>query len=460
MDNRKRDHSPRRPAQLASAAHRDYSPTARDTSGREARQSSRHYAHNNPNQRFGQRERSLEQPYRPQVSARLVSEQASDRRRHQGGQVPLGVNERRRGPGSAYPARADRAMQSTGRHDHDAMRGARSSRRHDGISARDAQGSERRSPGATHATRNAGQQRQRATSRPRGTGRSPRPSNLDARTIGNLSSGTNRYALGRPRHRNSYTYVRSNRARSNRIFTHSSWLERLMRTPVIVVVLVIALLGGGGFAVHSVNQQRAAEEAAQAEAAAEKKRLAAQKVNPFKLGIGAYPVSTPRSEWKQGTMPHLYQTDPAWAQLPYAGGTVKLNACGPTSLTMVYVYLTGRTDLDPGDMAAFADQNNYAPTGATEWSFMTTGASMLGLNSTALPLTRSAITQALANGSPVICSVLPGDFTAVGHYIVLKSIDDRGMVEVFDPNSPYNSARRWDIQRILTQTRNCWSFWV
>ncbi len=455
MDNRKRDYSPRRPAQLASAAHRNYSPTARETPGPEARQSSRPYAHNNPNQRFDQRGRSLEQPYRPQASARLASEQAPDRRRHQGGQVPLGVNERRRGSGSAYPARADRAMQSTGRHDHDAMRGARSSRRHDGISVRDAQGSGRRSPGTARATRGVEQRGQRATSRPQGTGCSPRPSNLGPRTIGNLSSGNNRYALGRPRHRNSYTHVRS-----NRIFTRSGWLERLMRTPVIVIVLAIALLGGGGFAIHFANQQRAAEEAAQAEAVAEKKRLAAQKVNPLRLGIGAYPVSTPRSEWKQGTMPHLYQTDPAWAQLPYAGGTVENNACGPTSLTMVYVYLTGRTDLDPGDMAAFADQNNFAPTGATEWSFMTTGASMLGLNSTALPITRNAITQALANGSPVICSVLPGDFTAVGHYIVLKSIDDRGMVEVFDPNSPYNSARRWDIQRILTQTRNCWSFWV
>ena len=60
-------------------------------------------------------------------------------------------------------------------------------------------------------------------------------------------------------------------------------------------------------------------------------------------------------------MPHLYQTDPAWANKSYAGGTVRANACGPTSLTMVYIYLTGRTDLDPGAMAAFADENNFAP---------------------------------------------------------------------------------------------------
>lgn len=426
MDNRKRDYSPRRPAQLASAAHRGHTPAARETSEQAPRRPSQPCANNNPSQRLGQRERSPEQPYRPQASARLASDQALDRRKFQGEQVPLGVNERRRGAGSAYPARVDRATQGAGRHERGGTRGA--------------QGAGRRNGDPTYRVRSAG--------------RPSRTSNLGPRTIGNLSS-SNAHAPGRSRRRGSYAYVRS-----NRIFTRSSWFERLMQTPVIVIILAIALLGGGGLAIHSANQQRAAEEAAQAEAKAEKKRLAAQKVHPLKLGIGAYPVSTPRSEWKQGTMPHLYQTDPAWSQLAYAGKTVGSNACGPTSLAMVYVYLTGRTDLDPGDMAAFADQNNFAPTGATEWSFMTTGASMLGLNSTALPITRSAVTQALANGSPVICSVSPGDFTAVGHYIVLKSIDARGMLEIFDPNSPYNSARRWDVQRVLTQTKNCWSFWV
>ncbi|MEE0703834.1 MAG: papain-like cysteine protease family protein [Collinsella sp.] len=248
--------------------------------------------------------------------------------------------------------------------------------------------------------------------------------------------------------------------RSNRIFARATWIDRLLQPRVIVAVLALVLVGGGGLAIYSSAQQRAAEEAAQAEAAAEKKRLANQAVNPNKLGVGAYAVSTPRSEWTQGTMPHLYQTDPAWANKSYAGGTVRANACGPTSLTMVYIYLTGRTDLDPGAMAAFADENNFAPTGATEWSFMTEGASMLGINSAYINPSRRDITNALANGRPVICSVSPGDFTTVGHYIVLRSIDDRGMVEVFDPNSPYNSARRWGIQEILNQTQACWSFWV
>ena len=93
-------------------------------------------------------------------------------------------------------------------------------------------------------------------------------------------------------------------------------------------------------------------------------------------------VSTPRSAWKQGSMPYLYQTDPLWSTKPYGGDTVRVNGCGPTCLSMVYIYLTGDTSLDPGQMSAYADQGNYAPTGATEWSFMTRGASGLGIAGT------------------------------------------------------------------------------
>ena len=81
-------------------------------------------------------------------------------------------------------------------------------------------------------------------------------------------------------------------------------------------------------------------------------------------------------------MPHIYQIDPAWSELPYAGGTIRENACGPTCLTMVYIFKTGHADKTPVDICALAEAGNYAPTGATEWSFMTGGAWQLGLNGT------------------------------------------------------------------------------
>lgn len=172
----------------------------------------------------------------------------------------------------------------------------------------------------------------------------------------------------------------------------------------------------------------------------------------------ATPVSTPRERWAQGVMPYLFQTDVAWADAPYAGGDVAANACGPTCMTMVYIYLTGGTSYDPASMAAFADANNYAPTGATEWSFMTQGAAQLGITGTAINPTRSVLTEQLAAGNPVILSVRPGDFTTVGHYIVLTGIDEHGMVSVHDPNSVMNSAVKWGIADLCRQASMAWAF--
>lgn len=172
----------------------------------------------------------------------------------------------------------------------------------------------------------------------------------------------------------------------------------------------------------------------------------------------SFAFSTPRSQWSAGTMPHIYQIDPAWSELPYAGGTIRQNGCGPTCLTMVYIFKTGRTDMTPADMCALSEASNYAPTGATEWSFMTNGAWQLGLNGTQLYNNRGSMAQALRSGAPVIAAVRPGTFTSVGHYIVLYGIDDADQIGVYDPNSPSRSARRWGIVEVLNEIEAMWAY--
>lgn len=173
----------------------------------------------------------------------------------------------------------------------------------------------------------------------------------------------------------------------------------------------------------------------------------------------SFAFSTPRSQWSAGTMPHIYQIDPAWSELPYAGGTIRQNGCGPTCLTMVYIFKTGRTDMTPADMCALSEAGNYAPTGATEWSFMTSGAWRLGLNGTQLYNDRDSMAQALRSGAPVIAAVRPGTFTNVGHYIVLYGIDDADQIGVYDPNSPSRSARRWGVVEVLNEIEAMWAFY-
>lgn len=173
----------------------------------------------------------------------------------------------------------------------------------------------------------------------------------------------------------------------------------------------------------------------------------------------AEPVtSTPRAEWRRGEVPCLYQTDPAWAGIGYAGGTIEKNGCGPTCLSMVYVALTGKDDLDPAGMAALSERGGYTADGMTTWTLMSEGASELGLRSEELPASADAVREALSQGHPVICSVLPGDFTSTGHFIVLAGLTEEGEIVVRDPNSAERTGRTWELDRVLAQCANLWSF--
>lgn len=304
----------------------------------------------------------------------------------------------------------------------------------------------------------------RPTGRPSSGGRAQ---NQPSRDAGQRRPLNGSYAHTPSRHRPSgYRSPRAGyvggplRGGSNtgRIFSRPTWRSVLFSPRGIAVLLVIAVIGAGGLGINAKIQRDKAEEAARIEAKRERELLAKQTVDPFKLGPTAIPASTPRSQWTAGTMPHLYQTDPLWANKPYAGSNIRVAGCGPTSLSMVYTYLTGKTDLDPVAMASFAEEHNFAPTGATEWRFMTDGAAAIGLRSTPVAPSRASIASALDAGMPIICCLTPGDFTTVGHFLVIKGMDSRGMVEIHDPNSPYNSAKRWPISQILPQIEALWAF--
>lgn len=168
-------------------------------------------------------------------------------------------------------------------------------------------------------------------------------------------------------------------------------------------------------------------------------------------------VSTPVSQWRRGTTPMLFQTDPAWSDDPYAGATVGVSGCGPTCMTAAYVCQTGRTNFDPSGMARFAQERGFVESGLTTWAFMTEGAKDLGLSSKELPASPQAMASALAEGDSVIASVGPGDFTSQGHFIVITRCNGDGTFSVMDPNSAERSAQTWDGDRIIAQCRNIWA---
>lgn len=171
-------------------------------------------------------------------------------------------------------------------------------------------------------------------------------------------------------------------------------------------------------------------------------------------------TSSPRSLWRKGTMPFLYQIDPEWAEHSYCGGTVAVQGCGPTALNMVYIYLTGDDSIDPAGMADFSTENGYASDGSgTYWSLMSDGAAKLGLDSRSVTVSPDAMRAELEAGRPIICIMSPGHFTEIGHFIVVERMArEDGMVVVHDSNNLGRSMRTWSLELVCSEAQAAWSF--
>jgi hypothetical protein len=161
-------------------------------------------------------------------------------------------------------------------------------------------------------------------------------------------------------------------------------------------------------------------------------------------------------EVREGEVPLLLQWDRRWGYNSYGDGMIGWTGCGPTCMTMVYLYLTGDATMNPRAMAEFAEQNGYYTTGGTSWSFWTKGAEGLGIRGEEISLSLSVMQAELDDGNVIVCSMRPGDFTKGGHYIVLRGYDENGFF-VNDPNSRSNSEKQWSYERLEGQIKNLWS---
>ena len=161
---------------------------------------------------------------------------------------------------------------------------------------------------------------------------------------------------------------------------------------------------------------------------------------------------------EKGTIPHLLQWDERWGYQPYGGGTIATDGCGPTCMAMVIAGLTGDGSVTPYVTAKFGEENGYVDAeNGTYWEFMMQASRPWGVNVIESPPDETLIQQELAQGHPIICNVMPGDFTQVGHYIVLTGYQD-GIVTVNDPFSIKNTEKTWVYKDIEDQIRGIWIY--
>lgn len=165
------------------------------------------------------------------------------------------------------------------------------------------------------------------------------------------------------------------------------------------------------------------------------------------------------NEIHPGEIPLFIQWDERWGYELYGNEMIAVDGCGPTSLAMVLAGLTQDASWSPLRVAEFAQENGYYVDGSgSSWSLMSDGASSLGLKAKVLSLDKGVIQKELEEGHPIICIMGPGDFTSSGHFIVLTGLNDDGTVRVNDSNSRINSKKSWDLDRIMGQIRNLWSY--
>ena len=163
----------------------------------------------------------------------------------------------------------------------------------------------------------------------------------------------------------------------------------------------------------------------------------------------------------KGKIPLLMQWDKRWGYHKYGGKALAFTGCGPTCLSMVIMGLTGDTEQTPNVIANFSQENSYYVDGTgSRWALMAEGAKSFGLIPKELPLDKNIMLKRLKNGTPIIISVSKGDFTTAGHYIVLTGVVEDGKVTVNDPNSIKRSQMTWDLESIMKQIKNLWSFEV
>ena len=157
-------------------------------------------------------------------------------------------------------------------------------------------------------------------------------------------------------------------------------------------------------------------------------------------------------------IPEILQWDERWGYSPYGTSIIAVSGCGPTCVSMLVVGITGDKTVTPSVVADYATQNHYVDeNNDTTWAFMTSGVEHWGLTCRESNGNESEIAKELEAGHPVICSMRPGDFTDIGHFIILTSYNN-GNVTICDPFSLENSKKSWNYSQISSQIKAVWVY--
>ena len=165
-------------------------------------------------------------------------------------------------------------------------------------------------------------------------------------------------------------------------------------------------------------------------------------------------------EESMDSVPLFVQWDKRWGYEKYSGNFFAASGCGPTTLSMVVVYLTHNREASPIAVAKYSKEAGYSVDGSgSSWTLISEGCRHYGVKAKAVALDESRMKAELDEGHPIVVNVGPGDFTDTGHFMVITGYDDEGF-SINDPNSIEKSGKRWLFKNISSQIRAVWSMYV
>lgn len=142
------------------------------------------------------------------------------------------------------------------------------------------------------------------------------------------------------------------------------------------------------------------------------------------------------NQGQMSKIPLIKQYDEPWGSMPYGDcgdrPTYATSGCGPTSLTMVINYFTGK-NLTPPNIGSQILNNHWRTCGeGTDWDAMTGIPPKYNLTSQDIGKNWSAVESCFNNGGIVIASMSNCQFTSGGHFIVLTGVSNDNVL-INDP---------------------------